>query len=67
MGMDENCQKDKITTFDIFHSFAHYIPFDSDYKIMDFYKNKNLNLYYERVMSFDEWNTSYPIMNKDTW
>ena len=62
----KDCSKDKITTFDIFHSFNYYLPLHAEYRLMDFYKTETLNLYYERVMAFDEWDTYYPIINKDT-
>lgn len=50
----------------MFESFGSYPLNDANYKVNDFYMKGNLNLYNERVMAFDEWDTHYPIMTAET-
>jgi hypothetical protein len=64
--VDVNCNyDDKISLYD-YDILDHFPLQEIDAFEHEFFRNKTLNLFYEKLMFFDYWNESFPILNSLT-
>ena len=58
-----NCTYDDKINLDDYNLLDHFPMQEIDVFEHEFFRNRTLNLFYEKLLFFDDWNETFPIIN----